>query len=306
MNEVAEPEATQQAEPVETIPDTQEGWEGRTAEDREELLREAVNEADPTEVIEPETVPEKETPEPTPQELVAETPEPAPQDTPETPVEPPKHQSIDELQKANKALESKFGERSQELGDLRKRVAELETPPKEPPPDPYVGIKPPDPFVEGDSERYTREVQTVARAEAAEIAKNTTKEVLQDYDQARPVNEMIANFNKAHPDLSPARVHGVALYADELANHFQKSVSLDEAFDKMYPGTGDNGTPIPTVPEKTKAIVRAQQVPQTIADTPASPPPSDKPTRDPTQAQWDAMTDEQRAKALLDIPVPGE
>ena len=298
MTEVVEPEATQQTEP---IPDTQEGWEGRTDEERQTLLEDATNVADPTEILpEPETVPEEETPEPTPPvETAVETPEPAPiEETPETPAEPPKHQSIEDLQKANKALESKLGERSQELGDLRTRVTQLETPPEEPPPDPYAGIKPPDPFTEGDVERHTREVQAIARTEAAEIARNATTETLQAYEKARPVNEMIQSFKTKHPDLSPARVHGIALYADELANAARKSVSLDDAFDKMFPA-GNNGEPPPVKPAP-------QQAPQTIADTPAATPPAEQVSRNPSQAVWNAKTHDQREAELLDIPVPPE
>jgi len=302
MSEVVEPETTQQPEPVEPIPDTQEGWEKRTDEDRQKLLEDATNEADPTENIEPETVPEEETPEPTPPvKAEEETPEPAPvEETPEPPAEPPKHKSIEELQKANESLEKRLGQQGTELGQLRQEIVAQKPEPETV--DPYAGIKTPDAFVEGDMERYTREVQAVSRTEAAEIAKTTTTEVLQDYENARPVAEMIASFQTAHPDLSPARVHGVALYADEVANAAGKSCSLDEAFDKMYPGTGNNGNPPPVEPEKPPV----QPAPQTLADTPTTTPPRTKPSRDPSQADWDAKSPAEREAELRDIPTPPE
>ena len=275
-----------------TSESTQEAWDKQKPEERETLLQEAHNPADPDEPPPPKADGDTptETPETPPEtDTAAETPK-------EEPLLAGKYKTPEELEKGYQELQTKLGTQGEELRQTRES-AKIRTAPE-------PSIKPPDPFNEEDQKRWATEVTEVAKKQATEVA----ADLIQKNEAARPVGEMIGQFKNDHPDLSPAQRHGIALYADELANAAQKPVSLDEASENMASTLGGppktNEQTKSPVEDKVRAIKEANNVPKTLAQTPASTPPGDASNRVSSPREWAALPEEERDRRMREIGMP--
>lgn len=312
---IVEPKTEPEAPPVVAEVDTQPNWEKFTPELREQKLRgDDLVETPPEPPKETPPVEPPETPPAEPPAKAEEPPETPPVEEPAKPVEeppaeppkeePPKHlyagqyETVEAMEQALREKQGTIDRQGGELGELRKQAQPEPTPePEDPEP---VRDAFDEASLKAHDEWMFREIDRRNKASEKRIAKG-----LSQYETARPVRQMIEQFADDHKNISPEKQLTIGQHADNMARAAGKPVSLDEAYADLFGAT----TETPSKPEEplkgtAEAIQAANAAPKTVSDVPASPPADVGGTTGEalSQAQWDALTPEEREKRMRDIP----
>lgn len=200
----------------------------------------------------------------------------------------------EERDKSYTNLQSLNGRQTNELGDLRKMVEELQTS-MQPQPEPEVEPE----FDEYDPAKQKEYIEFMAAKKAQDIIEQRfqaeeAKKAETEYNSA--MDAMMNDFIEAHPELGQEQLAKIAAFGDERGITF-----IEDAYNVW---NIQNQQPVNDVPnsqvDKAQKATEATKIPTTLSNV-STGNESDTDYDSLTPEQWAKLPSDVRRKALMDV-----
>jgi hypothetical protein len=200
----------------------------------------------------------------------------------------------EERDKSYTNLQSLNGRQTNELGDLRKMVEELQTS-MQPQPEPEVEPE----FDEYDPAKQKEYIEFMAAKKAQDIIEQRfqveeAKKAETEYNSA--MDAMMNDFIEAHPELGQDELAKIAAFGDERGITF-----IEDAYNVW---NIQNQQPVDAAPnsqvDKAKKATEATKIPTTLSNV-STGNESDTDYDSLSPEQWAKLPDDVRRKALMDV-----